>query len=302
MASRGALRVGLTLSVATVAVMVGAGAYAFGSARTAAPKQGWTAPATGTSGESASSRPTPGPTAPPSPTATPRPTPTVTTESAPTTAPTTPAPARTTKPADTGCAQGERQRDVEAALAQIDAFGPVTVDGVQSAADCAAIVKFQSRYGISPAKGRAGPTTANVARRIATSRTDGERAKCNTAGASLTICVDLTQQTVWAARDGAVVWGPTVVRTGMGGFQTPSGRYQIYGRSKKEWSVPYKVWLPWWQAFNGGIGFHETTTYIHDGSLGSHGCANLLHEDAVALWNLAGVGTTVRVFGSRPGT
>jgi lipoprotein-anchoring transpeptidase ErfK/SrfK len=216
---------------------------------------------------------------------------------------TTTAPPAPAKPVDGGCAQGERQRDVEAALAKIDGYGPVTVDGVQSAADCAAIVKFQTRYGISPAKGRAGPTTADVARRIATSRTENERAKCNTAGASLVICVDLTQQTVWAVRDGAVVWGPTVVRTGMGGgYQTPTGRYQILGRNKKEWSVPYKVWLPWWQAFNGGIGFHETTTYIHDGSRGSHGCVNLLHDDAVALWNLAGVGTTVRVFGSRPGT
>jgi lipoprotein-anchoring transpeptidase ErfK/SrfK len=62
------------------------------------------------------------------------------------------------------------------------------------------------------------------------------------------------------------------------------------------------VWLPWWQAFNGGIGFHETTTYIHDGSIGSHGCVNLLHADAVSLWNLTTVGTAVRVFGSRPGT
>ncbi|GII24956.1 murein L,D-transpeptidase [Planosporangium mesophilum] len=208
----------------------------------------------------------------------------------------------TAPPAPADCQGGERQREVESALAKIDEYEAVTVDGVQTAADCALIKKFQSRYGISPAKGMAGPTTANVARRIATSMSAEEQAKCSVSGPALTICVDLTQQTAWAVRDGAVVWGPTVVRTGMaGGYQTPNGTYRIFGRNKREWSVPYKVWLPYWQAFNGGIGFHETTTYLHD-SFGSHGCVNLLHSDAVSLWNLSTVGTTVKVFGRRPGT
>jgi lipoprotein-anchoring transpeptidase ErfK/SrfK len=300
MASRRALWIGLTLGAATVVVLTGAGAYAFGPARAAASQHERVA-AAGKTGASASPRssPTVGPPTP--------------TESAPSEAPTSappPSPSRSASSAPpaapkpqppTGCPQGDRQRDVEAALAQLGGYGPVTVDGVQSAADCAAIKKFQSRYGISPAQGRAGPTTAEVARRIAASQTAAERARCS-AGAGLTICVDLSQQTAWAVRGGSVVWGPTVIRTGMGGYQTPSGTYQIVGRATREWSVPYQVWLPYWQAFNGGIGFHETTTYIHDGSIGSHGCVNLLHTDAVALWNLASVGTPVKVFGRRPGT
>jgi hypothetical protein len=206
-------------------------------------------------------------------------------------------------PVPVECQDGERQREVETALAQIDGYRSVTVDGGQSAEDCVTIKKFQTRYGISPAKGRAGPTTGDVARRLATSHSAEEQAKCRASGSALTVCVDLTQQTAWAVRDGAVVWGPTVIRTGMhGGYQTPTGTYRVYGKNKREWSVPYKVWLPYWQAFNGGIGFHETTTYIHDGSLGSHGCVNLLPADAVALWNLSTVGTTVKVFGNRPGT
>ena len=51
-----------------------------------------------------------------------------------------------------------------------------------------------------------------------------------------------------------------------------------------------------------GIGFHETTTYLHNGSIGSHGCVNLLPADAVALWGTTATGTTVKVFGRRPGT
>jgi lipoprotein-anchoring transpeptidase ErfK/SrfK len=302
MASRRALWVGLTLGAAAVAVLTGAGAYAFGPARAAASQQERGA-AAGKTGASASPRS--GPTVGP-------PTPTESAPSkAPTSAPPPPSPSRSATSAPppapkpqppTACPQGDRQRDVEAALAQIGGYGSVTVDGVQSVDDCAAIKKFQNRYGISPAQGRAGPSTADVARRIATSQTATERAKCS-AGSGLTICVDLTQQTAWAVRGGSVAWGPTVIRTGMGGgYQTPTGTYQIFSRATKEWSVPYKVWLPYWQAFNGGIGLHETTTYIHDGAIGSHGCVNLLHTDAVSLWGLASVGTPVKVFGRRPGT
>jgi lipoprotein-anchoring transpeptidase ErfK/SrfK len=227
----------------------------------------------------------------------------------PPTAPTTAPPAPTSASASrasggTGsatCPEGDRQQEVEASLAQLSNYGSVTADGKQSPQDCVAIKKFQTRYGLT-ADGQAGGMTANVAHRIATSSTAAERAKCAVSGSSLTVCVDLTQQTVWAVRDGAVVWGPTVTRTGKAGFHTPTGTYRIAGRELRSWSVPYKVWMPYWQAFNGGIGFHDTTTPIHDASRGSHGCVNLLPADAKSLWSLTAVGTTVTVFGNRPGT
>jgi hypothetical protein len=220
--------------------------------------------------------------------------------SPPSPAPTSTQPAPTKKPTaaeQAGCPQGERQREVEGNLAQLGGFGEVTVDGRQSAADCAAIKKFQQRYVIHPAEGRAGPTTADVARRLATTRTD----RCQ-AAAGTTVCVNLTLQTVWVVRDGATVLAPTVTRTGMRGFQTPAGTFRVNYRSITEWSDPYEVWMPYWQHFYNGMGFHETTTYIHDMSIGSHGCVNLLHADAVKLWNLAGVDTRVYLFGRRPGT
>jgi lipoprotein-anchoring transpeptidase ErfK/SrfK len=51
-----------------------------------------------------------------------------------------------------------------------------------------------------------------------------------------------------------------------------------------------------------GQGLHETTTYIHDMWRGSHGCVNLLHEDAKAAFDLLHSGSTVYVYGRRPGT
>ncbi|WFE98039.1 L,D-transpeptidase family protein [Micromonospora sp. WMMD987] len=197
----------------------------------------------------------------------------------------------------TRCEQGEHQREVETYLARLGGFGTLTVDGRQTDADCAAIKKFQQRYDIRPAEGRAGPTTLDVAKRLAT--TDVKR--CS-AGSGTTFCVDLTRQTTWVMRDGKVVAKPTVTRTGMAGYATPAGTYKVNLRNLKEWSNPYEVWLPYWQRFNGGIGFHETTTYLHNAAIGSHGCVNLLHADAVRWWELGKVGSRVVLVGRRPGT
>ncbi|MGH3656888.1 MAG: L,D-transpeptidase family protein [Micromonosporaceae bacterium] len=207
-----------------------------------------------------------------------------------------PSPSTTGKDASHGCPTGPKQRKVETHLAAIGGFGPVTVDGEQSAEDCAAIKKFQRRYGITPSKGKAGPTTAYVARRLAATKLDTCKPK-----AKLTVCVDLTHQTMWVVRDGDVVLGPTPVRTGRPGYATPAGHYKITEKKQRTISSYYDVALPYWQRFVGDIGFHQTPSYLHS-EPGSHGCVNLLPRDAVALWKLTSVGTKVHSFGRRPGT
>jgi lipoprotein-anchoring transpeptidase ErfK/SrfK len=216
-----------------------------------------------------------------------------------------PAPPPSTAPvvAAPGCPVGEKQHAVETALAAIGSYGPIVVDGAQTPADCATIVKFQKRFGISPANGRAGPTTADVSRRIAASLQPAEKAKCSPGPSALTACVNLTLQTMWVIRaNGSVAFGPTVVRTGYRGYATPAGTYKVNNRNMREWSIKYKVWLPYWQHFTRGMGFHETTTYLHNMGNGSHGCVNLLRPDAKELWSLIGYNTTVKTFGRRPGT
>lgn len=284
-----------TRLVALVAVtLVGAGACAFDPSSDQAGVGGLTPVSEAEDATGASASPTPNQGRPTPRTTTRPPKPTTT----PPTRKPTPKPTRTASPKPaSGCPQGERQREVETYLAKLGGFGRVVVDGRQSAEDCAAIKKFQRRYDIRPAHGRAGPTTADVARRLA--NTDTRKCK---AGSGTTFCVDLTLQTVWAMRDGKVVFGPTVTRTGMPGYATPAGTYKINFRNVKEWSDPYEVWLPYWQRFVGGIGFHQTTTYLHNKSIGSHGCVNLLPGDARRLWELGKVGTRVHVMGRRPGT
>ncbi|GAB4105329.1 hypothetical protein GCM10028790_43480 [Micromonospora taraxaci] len=278
-----------------VVVLVGSGACTFdpqagGSGGGGAAPAGAAEKATGASGAPGpDQRDRPTPVAPTSATPKPKPKPTRTATPKPTPS--------TGTPTVAGCPQGQHQRQVETYLARLGGFGTVTVDGRQSAADCAAIKKFQKRYGIRPVEGRAGPTTLDVAQRLAT--TDPSRCK---AGTGTTFCVDLTRQTVWAVRGGKVIMEPTVTRTGMSGYRTPSGTFTVNFRNPKEWSDPYEVWLPYWQHFTQGMGFHETTTYLHDKSIGSHGCVNLLHVDAVRMWELGKVGTRVVLIGRRPGT
>jgi lipoprotein-anchoring transpeptidase ErfK/SrfK len=203
-----------------------------------------------------------------------------------------------TKAAAASCATGKFQKQVEGYLNKIGGYGKLTVDGKQSAADCSAIKKFQVRFGIKPASGLAGPTTNDVAKRLASTNT----AACKASKSGQTFCVDLTHQTTWVMKNGKVLVKPTVTRTGMKGYRTPAGTFKINKRTKKEWSDPYHVWLPYWQRFIGGRGFHQTTTYIHDMWRGSHGCVNLLPQDATKYWSLGKVGATVKVFGRRPGT
>ena len=203
-----------------------------------------------------------------------------------------------TKAAAASCSTGRYQKQVEGYLKKLGGFGAVTVDGRQSAADCKAIKKFQSRYGIQPAAGLAGPTTYGVAKRLAETKTSA----CHASRTKTTFCVDLTHQTTWVMKNGKVYRKPTVTRTGMAGYRTPAGTFKINKRTKKEWSDPYDVWLPYWQRFVGGRGFHQTTTYIHDAWRGSHGCVNLLPSDAKAYYGIGKIGRTVKVFGRRPGT
>ncbi|MEV4280110.1 L,D-transpeptidase family protein [Actinoplanes xinjiangensis] len=199
------------------------------------------------------------------------------------------------------CATGHWQRDIEEDLHTLGGYGVVTIDGRQSPNDCATISAFQRRFGIEPARGQADATTADVARRIVASSTPERRSGCR-ATAEVTACVDLSLQTVWVMRGGDVVSGPTVMRSGFRGHATPAGTFTINKRAAREWSDPYEVWLPYWQRFVGGIGFHETTTYLHDDQRGSHGCINLLHRDAVDMFGRLHRGATVRTFGRRSGT
>jgi lipoprotein-anchoring transpeptidase ErfK/SrfK len=197
-------------------------------------------------------------------------------------------------PADPCGTTGPAQRAAEAYLAAHPGFGPVTVDGVQSAADCAAIRRMQERFGVAGPSGYAGPLTGRIIARVESARMD----RCGIADG---ICVDLTTQTMWALRGGRIVLGPTVVRTGAPGEETPAGLFEITGKKRHTVSTVTGTPMEYWQHLRDGYGFHQAWQYLYDPSVpGSLGCVNLTRRDAEDLWALAGPGTAVRIFGRKP--
>ena len=113
--------------------------------------------------------------------------------------------------------------------------------------------------------------------------------------------VDLTNQHVYVYKDYKLVVDTDVV-TGCvaNGGTTPEGVYQIFTHDKGRYlnGPTWHVWVHYFCAFNGGIGFHDTTYRSNFGGSiylygGSHGCINMPLEAAEALYNNVEIGTYV---------
>jgi hypothetical protein len=92
--------------------------------------------------------------------------------------------------------------------------------------------------------------------------------------------------------------GPKVTRiikvtTGAPGFATPPGLFKIYRKHPRDWSYPYKVWLPYASYFNGGIAFHESPDV--PAYPASHGCVRVPRDDAPLVYSFAVLHTPVKV-------
>ena len=192
-----------------------------------------------------------------------------------------------------GCAPrtGPYQRPVEKYLG-------LRVDGVASYADCIAVQNFQRRFDIRPAVGYAGPLTNSIVVRLSTAH----YGQCAFSYYTR-VCVDLTSQVMWVTKAGKRTYGPTPIRTGRKYLTTPAGFFSIQDKKISTVSSIFKVKLPYWQRFYRDMGFHQTTTYLYDPQIpGSHGCINLLPSDAKALFGITARGTSVHIFGRKPGT
>jgi lipoprotein-anchoring transpeptidase ErfK/SrfK len=197
---------------------------------------------------------------------------------------------------DQPCATaGPTQFAVENYLAEHPGYGPAIPDGEQSAQDCAAIRRLQERFDVASPSGYATPLTGRIVARLNSARL----AECRDAE----ICVDLTTQTMWLRRGSTIVLGPTIVRTGRAGDATPTGHFRI--TEKRAHAVSTVTGTPMydWQHMRDGYGFHQAWSYLHDPSVpGSLGCVNLTARDAEDLFALTTIGSTVHIFGHKPGT
>jgi hypothetical protein len=148
----------------------------------------------------------------------------------------------------------------------------------------AAVIAFQKWEGLVR-DGIPGPVT-QAALLVA------KRPKPRTAGRGTRVEVLLDRQVALVIRAGRVL--RTVhVSTGKRGYATPTGRFQVTRKSRRSWSVPYRVWMPWATYFVRGIAFHEARSVPVTPA--SHGCVRVTAGDARWLYALTPVGTKVRV-------
>ena len=104
---------------------------------------------------------------------------------------------------------------------------------------------------------------------------------------------------------GTVKLGSFIISTGKPSTPTPKGNFKIDNKTKKAWSRPYGLWMPYWMSLkNGKFGFHELPEWPggkkeganHLGRPVSHGCIRLGVGDAKKLYDWADIGTPVKIY------
>jgi hypothetical protein len=183
---------------------------------------------------------------------------------------------------------------------QVERWLKLKVDGKQSARDCAAIRAFQTKEGIKPNTGFAGPVTWARMQLMSAKKNPNTAGKCPVRSYRVA-CVDLTRQLTWVQKGKKVLWGPVPMRSGRAGYRTRTGWFKVYWKHKNHWSTLYNSPMPYSQFFSGGEAFHAIYGSVYDPN-GSYGCVNLRLADARSLWNVTKTGDHVYVWGRRAGT
>jgi hypothetical protein len=117
------------------------------------------------------------------------------------------------------------------------------------------------------------------------------RPKLKKDGRSRRLEINLSKQIMFVVKNDQVK-RIISVSTGMPGYSTPTGKYQIFRKEQMSWSVPYSVYMPWSSYFNGGIAIHQGEVPAYPAS---HGCVRVPQSFAKQVYRFAGYGTQVVV-------
>ncbi|MGN6871556.1 MAG: L,D-transpeptidase family protein [Solirubrobacteraceae bacterium] len=175
-------------------------------------------------------------------------------------------------------------RDVQKRLAELK-FHPVSqVDGKLGPRTRHAITAFQQWTGLAP-DGIAGPQTLSKLRTAAVPRpgNSGPPRRIEVYRAiGVTLLVD----------NGSV---KRAIHSSAGkrGHETPRGSYRVQRKLLKDWSRPYRTWMPYASYFHAGYALHEGVVPTDPAS---HGCVRLPSGDAAEVYLFATIGTTVVVY------
>lgn len=112
--------------------------------------------------------------------------------------------------------------------------------------------------------------------------------------------VDIEKQHMTYYKDGEVLVHTDVVTGRKGGYDTPTGYYQVLTRSPNAWLTgpDYHVFVKYWVGFYLAYGLHDASwrtefggdKYIYDGS---HGCVNTPEEAMKIIYDDITIGTPV---------
>ena len=180
--------------------------------------------------------------------------------------------------------RGRAVRALNAQLADLTYLPRARVSDRFTTSTFHAVVAFQKYAGLAR-DGIVGPRTQAALRRAEVPRPPTTRG-------GKRIDVSLDDQLAFLVEHGRVR-RTVAVSTGRRGYATPRGRFAIYRRERRSWSVPYSVWLPWAAYFTGGVAFHaypDVPPYP-----ASHGCVRVPPPMAREVYEFAQLGTRVRV-------
>jgi lipoprotein-anchoring transpeptidase ErfK/SrfK len=113
------------------------------------------------------------------------------------------------------------------------------------------------------------------------------------------VLISLADQHMWIF-EGDAILTRFPVSTGVPGHRTPPGHYSVRSKAPRAYSRRYECWMLDWMAItpDGLYGMHslEGTSYLRRiGSVASHGCIRLTHEDARWLYDWVEVGMPVEI-------
>jgi hypothetical protein len=176
-------------------------------------------------------------------------------------------------------------RRVQERLAALGYLPKDSVDGLYGYRTRQAVIAFQAWQGLAR-DGVAGPMTkAELAR--------AERPKPRPGAPARRIEVYRDRGVALLISGGRTV-RVIHVSTGAGANATPTGRYAVFRKELRSWSVPFRVWLPYASYFNAGIAFHEYPEVPPYPA--SHGCVRVPAPEARYMYVFARERTVVLVF------
>ena len=182
-------------------------------------------------------------------------------------------------------AKSPSTRKVQKRLAHLRYLPHSAVDGVAGYRTQQAVMAFQAWSGLER-DGIVGPaTTAALA--------DAHRPRPGRKGPSRRIEV-YRDKGVALLIEHDQVRRAIHVSAGAPGTPTPTGRYEVFRKELRSWSVPFQVWLPLASYFNQGIAFHEYPDVPPYPA--SHGCVRVPAPEAHGVYDFASIGTAVVVY------